>query len=180
MKIISRRTIHVGHKWTLSANTLENLDGVRCEREFIDHPGSVAIVPLLEDDRVVLVRQFRHALGTQTIELPAGTCARGEDPLVTAQRELTEETGFRAASWRKLFSLWPAPGLVDEVMHFYLAEELTEGAIACEIDEEIEIVAIPLDEALRWIDDGRIMDSKSIVGLWRIDRMRAETDTMMT
>ena len=131
--------------------------------EIVDHPGSVAILPVDRAGRIVLVRQNRAAARTSLVELPAGTLEQGEEPATTARRELREETGLHGGSWRRLGRFWTTPGFVREEMHLYLAEELEEGRPELEDDEDIEL--------LRWTREdvttrlGEIEDAKTLAGL---------------
>ncbi len=163
-------------------DTIERADGSRHQREIVAHPGAVAIVAIDDDDRVLLVRQFRTAAGRTLLEIPAGTrdvdAASGqvEDPDRTAARELEEETGQRAARWQNLGAFWPAPGFSSEVIHLYLASGLSpaaDGRLGPDDDEALVLVRIPVDEAVRAAEDGRIVDAKSIVGLLRYARTQA-------
>jgi ADP-ribose pyrophosphatase len=144
-------------------------DGHAVRRQVIRHPGSVVILPIWDDQRVCLIRNYRAAADQHLIELPAGTLEPGEDHASTAARELTEETGLSARHWRELTSFYAAPGILDEHMHLYLATGLSEGTPHREAGEEIENVVVPLDEALDWVRQGRIRDAKTIVGLMYYD-----------
>ncbi len=137
-------------------------------REVIDHPGAVVIVPV-EDDHVLLVRQPREAVEEYTLELPAGKLDRGEDPLECARRELAEEVGRAASSWRDLGGFYTAPAILTEFIHCFLATGLTpaSGAAADE-DEAIEVVEWPLAELGLAIDEVR--DAKTLIGLLRLER----------
>ena len=139
-------------------------------RAVVRHPGAVTIVPLVEGDRVCLIKQFRPAIGQTLLELPAGTRDPGEDALTTAQRELAEETGYRAKRWKKLNEFFLSPGILDENMHLFVASELAAGEPARELGENIENLVVPLREAIGMIDDGRIADAKTIVGLLLCER----------
>ena len=135
----------------------------RRKREIVRHPGSVAIVAVDGEQRVVLVRQFREPARRALLELPAGTLEPAEDPLACAQRELAEETGLTGGRWRELAACWTSPGFLDERMHLFAADELEPGESALDDDEEIELVRIPvaaLDERL-----GEIEDAKTLAGL---------------
>jgi ADP-ribose pyrophosphatase len=174
--------IHRGRTLTFRVDTIERADGSRHQREIVGHPGAVAIVALDADDRVLLVRQFRTAVGRTLLEIPAGTldvdAASGatEDPDVAAARELEEETGVRADSWRKLGAFWTAPGFATELMHLYLATDLRAAdtdRLGPDEDEALIAVRVPLGEAVAAAEDGRIVDAKSIVGLLRLARLRA-------
>jgi ADP-ribose pyrophosphatase len=135
------------------------------------------IVPLLDDGRVCLIRNWRIAVNETLIELPAGTLEPPEPPEKTAERELIEETGYRAKSIQFLHAFYLSPGILDEKMHLYLATGLTAGETAREEGEEIENWLVPLDEAVQMVFRGEIKDAKSIVGLlwaWRLNRGAVE------
>jgi len=169
---VAERTVYKGRVIGLRIETVEFADGSRREREIVDHPGAVAIVALDGED-VVLVRQHRAPAGRVLLEIPAGTRDRRpngtvEDPGVTAARELAEETGLRAATWRHLATFWTAPGFATETMDLYLATDLApaEDAQAAE-DERIAVERVGWRRALEMVEEGTIADAKSIVGvLW--------------
>ncbi|MBX3351705.1 MAG: NUDIX hydrolase [Phycisphaeraceae bacterium] len=140
-------------------------DGGSHRRVFIRHPGAVVIVPLLGDGRVVLIRNFRASVGAVIAELCAGTLEPGEDPALTARRELIEETGYNAGTMTRLGSYLTSPGLSDEMMHAYLATGLSHVGQRLEEDEDIEVEPVTIDEAFAMIDDGRLNDAKSMLAL---------------
>lgn len=144
-------------------------------RSVVRHPGAVAIVPVLDDGRICLIANYRVSIGKTLWEIPAGTLEPNEGPAATAERELTEETGFRAARWERLASYYLSPGILDELMHVFVARELTAGDPAREPGEEIENHCVPLAEALAMIDDGRICDAKTIAALLLYDRRLPRT-----
>jgi ADP-ribose pyrophosphatase len=153
------------------------VDGVDREAvyDLVHHPGAAAVVPLHADGTVSLLYQFRYALGREIWEIPAGTLEEGEPFLECASRELEEETGYRAAHWTELATFHPSPGFCDEELRVFLAEDLSEGSGGTEADEHLETARVPLTEALDWIEAGRIVDAKSIVGLLRArERLAAE------
>jgi ADP-ribose pyrophosphatase len=141
-------------------------------REIVRHPGACVIVPLLDDGRVCLIRNYRIAAGQTLIELPAGTLEPPEQPHIAAQRELIEETGYRAAKIQFLHAFFLSPGILDEKMHLYLATGLTAGLAAREEGEEIENWLVSWPEAISLIFDGQIQDAKTIVGLLWVDRLK--------
>jgi ADP-ribose pyrophosphatase len=156
--LVTRRFRVVRHVQTTS-------DGAVHVKETIQHPGAVAILPLLEGNRVCLIRNFRIAVGKTLIELPAGTLESGEDPATTAGRELIEETGYRAQRLEKLCEFTMSPGILNERMHLYAAHGLTAGPTAREPGETIENLVVTWDEAMRMVFDGDIEDAKTMVGL---------------
>lgn len=144
--------------------TLPN--GAVKDREIVRHPGAAAMVPLLEDGSVVLIKQYRHAVGEFVWEIPAGTLEPEEAPAACARRELVEETGYEAAKFEKLVELLPAPGYTDEHIHIFLATELKAVDQRLEDDEVIEVQPTDLDSALAMVSEGRIRDAKTIAGLF--------------
>jgi ADP-ribose pyrophosphatase len=140
-------------------------DGGLHARETILHPGAVTIIPVLADDHIVLIRNFRPAVGRTLIELPAGTLEPGEDPLLAAGRELEEETGYRAGKIEPLCQFFMSPGILRERMHLFVATELASGPTRLDAGEEIEPLAVNWAEALAMAGDGRIEDAKTLVGL---------------
>lgn len=163
---IRGRTVFRGRVLELHVDRVRRAPGHETTREVVRHPGAVAVVPVTSAGEVVLVRQFRYAVGAALLELPAGTLAPGERPLACARRELAEETGHTARRWRRLARFFSAPGFCDEVLHCYLAlDARTLRAPQPEDDEAIEVVTLPLAAALALVARGVIRDSKSIIGL---------------
>jgi ADP-ribose pyrophosphatase len=159
------RTVFAGRIVTLNVESVTLPNGVSVELEIIHHPGAAAVVPLHEDGSVLLVRQYRHAAGGWLLEIPAGKLDPGEDPHDCAQRELEEETGYRAGRLDFLVSLLTTPGFTDEVIHLYRATDLTPGTQALGHDEVLEVVRMDLAAAVREIRRGGIRDAKTIAGL---------------
>ncbi|WP_413936328.1 NUDIX domain-containing protein [Nitrospira sp. BLG_1] len=159
------RNIYTGKVITLNVDTVQLPNGVTVDLETIRHPGAAAVVPVKDDGTVVLIRQFRHAAGGFIYEIPAGKLAPGEDPLHCAARELEEEVGYRASTFELLSSIFTAPGFADEVIHVYKATGLTKGRQHLDRDEVLDVVEMPLSEAITKIEDGTIRDGKTIVGL---------------
>jgi ADP-ribose pyrophosphatase len=139
-------------------------------REIIRHPGAVAMIPLLPNHDVLLVTQFRAASGKTMLEIPAGTLEPGEDPRAAAERELQEETGYKPGTLERLGGEYAAPGYTSEYIHLFLATELSESRLDQDEDERIEVVRLPLDEALRRVEHGEIEDSKTIIALLLLAR----------
>ena len=140
-------------------------NGRRAVREYIRHPGATVIVPLFDDARVLLERQFRYPQGRVMIELPAGKLEPGEPHLETAQRELREETGYVARDWTRLGVIHPAVAYTDEVIEIYLARGLEQRDAMPDDDEFLETFSLPFGEALDWVAQGRISDAKTVTGL---------------
>jgi len=141
-------------------------------RQVVLHPGAVVLIPLVDEERVCLIRNERIAVGKTLIELPAGTLEPPEPPATTAIRELKEETGFTAAHWRELPGFFMSPGILNERMHVFVAEGLTAGDPAREAGENIDNLIVPWDEALAMIDRGEIEDAKTIAALLMWERLR--------
>ncbi len=159
------RNIYTGKVITLNVDTVQLPNGITVDLETIRHPGAAAVVPVKDDGTVVMIRQFRHAAGGFIYEIPAGKLAPGEDPLHCAARELEEEVGYRASTFELLSSIFTAPGFADEVIHVYKATGLTKGRQHLDRDEVLDVVEMPLSEAITKIEDGTIRDGKTIVGL---------------
>jgi ADP-ribose pyrophosphatase len=181
-RLLSSEVVRRGRILEFRVDEVETADGHRSRREIAGHPGGVAILALDPRDRVLLVRQWRHAIGRSLLEIPAGTLDRDDDGTIedhgsAAARELEEETGYRAGRWEYLGSFFTAPGFTNEEMHLYLATELESAEsdrIGPDDDERLELEAVPLPEAVAMATRGEIADAKSIVGLLRVARLREE------
>jgi ADP-ribose pyrophosphatase len=179
-RVVATDVVHRGHYLEVRVDTIERTDGTTGRRDIVGHPGAIAVLALDDDSRVLLVRQWRTAAGAALLEIPAGTLdvhdGATEDPDVAARRELEEETGHRAATWRKLATFWTAPGFATELMHLYLATGIAgasaDDRLTPDEDERLELRAVPLDEAIGLALDGTIRDAKSILGLLWLDRLR--------
>ena len=145
-------------------------DGALHRRAIVLHPGAVTILPVFDDGRICLIRNFRPAIGRELFELPAGTLEPGEAPLATATRELEEETGYVAASIEPLREFWMSPGILNERMHLFLARGLRPGKAALDAGESVAPYIVAREEALAMVADGRIEDAKSLVGLLCYER----------
>ncbi|MBI6547057.1 MAG: NUDIX hydrolase [Cyanobacteria bacterium NC_groundwater_1444_Ag_S-0.65um_54_12] len=164
---LTQESVYRGGLVKVRVDTVALPDGEICNREIIEHPGAVAIVPLTADRQVIMVHQFRYAIERITLELPAGTCKPQEPAEATAKRELLEETGYEAVCWNYLGNFYVAPGYSTELIKLYLATGLTQATVPSgDRDEFLETVQFPLPETLAMIKDGRITDAKSIIGLW--------------
>jgi ADP-ribose diphosphatase len=168
LKQIKREVLYRGRIFDLVVDQVEYPSGNRSVREIAHHPGGAVTVPLLDDGRVIFVRQLRYPLGQHILELPAGKLNSGEDPALAAGRELEEETGWIAGRLEKLTSFYTTPGFCDEELHLYLATGLTPSAAGHRREEgefTMSVVMIPLDEALGMVRRGEIKDGKTIIGL---------------
>ncbi|MCR4305238.1 MAG: NUDIX hydrolase [Gallionella sp.] len=145
-------------------------DGGVSSREYITHPGAVAVLAMLDNGNLVMERQFRYAPRREFIELPAGKIDHGEEILLTAQRELLEETGYVANEWIHLATAWPCIGYADERMEYFLARGLTNQGRNLDHGEFLEVFELSLPEAIEWIRLGKINESKTIVGLFWLEK----------
>ncbi len=146
-------------------------------KEIIQHPGAVAILPILDDGRVCLIHNERIAVDDTLVELPAGTIEPGEDPADCAVRELAEETGYTANNFEHLHDFWMSPGILRERMHLFLATGLTAGPARLEADETIQTLLVPWDEAIELIANGRIQDAKTLVGLLYYEHFKTRNES---
>lgn len=165
---IDGEMLYDGRILRLEVDRVRLPNGVETIREVVRHPGAAVVVPLLPDGRVVLVSQFRYPAGRVFLELPAGKLAwGGEEPLSCARRELEEETGYRARTWRPLTAFFSAPGFTDERMHCFLATELEQsGKASPDHDECIHVVTLPLEEAVARTRRGEMDDGKTMIALF--------------
>ena len=168
---MSREIVHVGRRIRVAVDTTTAPDGRVIKRDMIFHPGAVVILPVLDAGNVVLLRNHRFVIGETLWELPAGTVEPNEPLESCARRELLEETGYTAAKWRSLGYIYASPGVLDEKLHLFVAEELTPGAAKPEPDEQLEPVVVHLGDAIRMCLDGTIRDAKSITALLLWERM---------
>jgi ADP-ribose pyrophosphatase len=179
-QVVDTRLVHHGRYLDVRIDTIQRADGSTGTRDVVKHPGAVAVLALDTDDRLLLVRQWRLPAARAMLEIPAGTLdvheGVTEDPAVAVRRELEEETGSRASSWRRLASFWTAPGFATELMHLYLATGLEsvhgDDRLAPDEDERLELSRLTIDEALAMLDAGEIVDAKSMLGILWLERLR--------
>ncbi|MEM7228876.1 MAG: NUDIX hydrolase [Planctomycetota bacterium] len=171
---VARRIVHEGPVFAVEVQESVDSDGRPVRRDVVRHKGAVAIVPMLDDGRLVLIRNFRVAVDQTLWEIPAGGLERGEDPQLAAGRELEEETGYKAGRLDLLGTFYTTPGFADELMHVYVARDLTSVGQRLEPGEMIEVEPVAADDVFRMIDDGTIQDAKTIASCLMWDRRRAE------
>ncbi|MGH9684774.1 MAG: NUDIX hydrolase [Candidatus Acidiferrales bacterium] len=164
-KIISRKLLLEGRVFNVVRERIVEPSGIEATRDLIEHPGSVVVLPLFPDGRILLIRQYRHAARQYLWELVAGRKDEGENFVQGAHRELQEETGYTAKRMRALTELFPTPGFVTEKMAIFLAEDLKAGKANPEEDEKIALKILTLGEAERWIHTGKIRDAKTVAGI---------------
>jgi ADP-ribose pyrophosphatase len=160
-----REIVYTGRRVSVAVDTFTAPDGTTIRRDCILHPGAVVILPILDAEHVVLLRNQRWVVGETLWEVPAGTREPDEPLEECAKRELLEETGYTAARWTSLGFLYASPGVMNEKLHLFVAEQLTPGQMAPEADEELEPVTVRLDEAVRMCLNGEIKDAKTITAL---------------
>lgn len=167
-KVLERRTILQGRVLDIGVERVSLPGGREADLEILRHPGAAAIVPVTDAGEILLIRQYRHAVGDYIWEIPAGTREGEEPPLDCARRELVEETGFTGADWTDLGEMVPVPGYSTERIYLYLARDLGRADQHLDEDEVItEVRAVPVAQALAWTADGTIIDAKTVVGLAR-------------
>ncbi len=169
---LAQLVIYKGKIFQLTSNTVRLPNQRITTRDIIKHPGAVALLPI-QDNTIILVRQYRYAINQITVELPAGTLRRGEDPRECARRELMEETGYSAKSLEKLFDCYLAPGYSSERVTMFLATGLSERRQHPDEDEFIQVVLVTLPEAIELIHRNQIVDSKTIAGILYYARARS-------
>jgi len=175
-RVLRSKIIYNGPVFGIRRDELLEPGGVRTTREMITHSGSVVVLPVLADGRVLLIRQYRHAARTFLWELVAGRIDEGESPRKAAARELIEETGYRAERFRIFLDFFPSPGFLEEKMFILLADGLTEGIAQPEKDEKIESRAYEREELEQMIQKRIIRDGKTIAGLLYYFRFIAKQD----
>lgn len=165
-KVNSKTTLYEGRIFKLLRENVTLNNGVTVDLDVIHHPGASAMVPLSGNDKVILIKQYRHALRDFIWEIPAGTLEPNETPIACAKRELIEEIGFSANTWQKLGEITPVPGYSNERIHMFLASDLVPARQDLDKDEVLDVHEVPLGKAIEMIYEGAIQDSKTISGLF--------------
>ena len=172
-KKISGEGVYDGIFLKMKRDTVLLPDGQHAVREYLEHPGAVAILAVLDDGRILLERQYRYPIAQAVIEIPAGKLNAGEDPLLCAQRELQEETGYTAKHWSKIRRIHPVISYSTEFIDIYLAEGLSPGPARLDEEEFLDVFAAPLEELLHWVEMGKITDVKTIISTYWLERRRS-------
>jgi len=178
LKLLRRNRLYEGRVFNVIVDDVEYPSGNRSVREVAEHSGGSVALALFPDRRIILVRQHRYPFDEFVWELPAGKLNPGEDPLHCAQRELEEETGYLAADWRKLTSIYTTPGFCNEVLHLFMAQRLSESPSGRKLEEGEQTLTasiIALDEAIAMIDRQEIKDAKTICGILLAERLARRT-----
>ncbi len=174
-KKISGEGVYDGIFLKMKRDTVSLPDGQYAVREYLEHPGAVAILAVLDDGRILLERQYRYPIAQAVIEIPAGKLNTGEDPLLCAQRELQEETGYTAKHWSKIRRIHPVISYSTEFIDIYLAEGLSPGPARLDEEEFLDVFAAPLEELLHWVEMGKITDVKTIISTYWLERRRSRS-----
>lgn len=174
---VSSETVYRGHFLELKRDVVALPDGQQAGREYVIHPGAVMVIGLLPDGRLVMERQYRYPVRQTMIEFPAGKLDAGEGGLACAQRELLEETGYRAKRWARAGVMHPVIGYATEVIEIWFADDLTAGERHLDAGEFLDVFAATQDELEAWMQNGQLTDAKTIVGMmwlrqWRIGQVQ--------
>ncbi|HEY3936399.1 MAG TPA: NUDIX hydrolase [Bryobacteraceae bacterium] len=180
MKIVSSKEVLKNKLFTVVDEVAHDPGGFEIHRSIVRHPGSAVMMAIDENDRILLVKQFRLPAEQELWELPAGRIDAGESSLDAARRELREETGYQAKTWRKLAEFWASPGYVAERMNVFLATDLTEGKQEPMEDERIEMRWFSKQEVGEWIRTGKIHDAKTMIGYFMWLDYRAQIESPAT
>lgn len=164
-KTLSVEQIYKGYIISVEKIAVELPDGRVSNRDVVRHPGASMVIPVLDDGRIIMVRQYRKALEKESLEMPAGKLDDGEEPLICAKRELEEETGYTAEKYEHVISIDTAPGFSDERIHIFIAKGLKKGKMNPDSDEFIENEVYSVDELINMVLNGKISDAKTIIGI---------------
>jgi 8-oxo-dGTP pyrophosphatase MutT (NUDIX family) len=167
-KVNKTSTLHQGRTFRLIEENVTLPSGAVTDLDIIRHPGAAAVVAMFPDNRVLMLKQYRHAVGRYIWEIPAGTLGVEETGIHCAKREIIEETGYRADSWTELGSITPLPGYSDERIYLFLARDLSPAAQHLDFDEVLSVHEIPLEETFNMVQNGSIQDAKTICALYLV------------
>ena len=168
---LSSEIVYQGRLLQVKCDRVGLPNGGESTREYIVHPGAVVILPVFENGDVLLERQHRYPLRRDFIEFPAGKIDPGEDELACGQRELREETGYKAKQWTHVTTLYPCIGYANERLEFFHAQQLEFVGHARDSDEFLEVLRVPFDEAMAWLRSGKICETKTVVGLFWLEKL---------
>lgn len=171
MKLVKRDIVYKGRIFDVAEDTIEVEEGKTVKWDLVLHNGAAAVVPITNNNEVILVKQYRNANDGEVLEIPAGKLEKNEDPYLCAIRELEEETGYQSRSIEKICSMFSAVGFSDEKLHLYLAKDLIPGKQHLDEDEYITLEKYPLHEAVEMIFNGKIQDSKTIAGILAVNHL---------
>jgi ADP-ribose pyrophosphatase len=160
-KTIAQEQIYSGRIIDLVIEEVVLPDGKTGKREIIKHPGAVAIIAMTNENKILMVRQYRKALNRTIVEIPAGKLEKGEDPLECAKRELEEETGYKTDKLQHVISFYTSPGFADEIVHLYFTDKLEQGTVATDEDEFVELMELTIAEAEGLVQTHEIYDAKT-------------------
>jgi ADP-ribose pyrophosphatase len=169
---MARQTVHRGRKIEVQLDVSTGPNGEEIRRDVIMHPGAVVILPVLDAENICLLKNYRFAVEETLWEVPAGTLEPNEVLQKCAERELAEETGYTSSKWTSLGYMYASPGVLNEKLHLFVAEDCQAGIARPEIDEQLEPVTVPFAKALQMIDDGTIKDAKTVTLLLLWNRLR--------
>ena len=169
--LISGEVVYEGSFLKVRRDRVRLPDGSETAREYFRHPGAVVIIPLLDDGKVLLERQYRYPNDRVFIELPAGKLENGEDPLLCAQRELREETGYSATDWRFICTIHNAIAYSDEHLDIFLARGLMSGKQQLDPGEFLELISVSPEELMTWVRQGQITDVKTLIGAFWLEKI---------
>ena len=174
-KTLSSQKIFTGKVISLQVDDVELPNGKTSKREIIKHPGAVAVIAITDDRKIVMVEQYRKAMERSLVEIPAGKLEPGEEPLKTAERELEEETGYVCERMEHVISFYTSPGFADELVHVYVAHQLSKKEDAASLDEDefVEVIELTLEEAQQYITEEKIYDAKTAYAVQYLQLMEA-------
>ncbi len=164
-KHLKTKRVYQGNAVDFCVSEVRLPNGRTATREYLDHPGAVGIVPFIDRETIVMVRQYRYPVRKVTLEIPAGKLSKGENPLFCARRELKEETGYSGGKLEPLLSYWPTPAFANEILHLFIARQIKPGTSSPDDDEFIDKTVISLRDALKLVYRGEIKDSKTVIAL---------------